>query len=65
VLSIPSLCHEARDHAVEDHVVVEALLRQIDEVLGSLRGGLREQVDLDVAELGRDGCAGHGRLLAG
>ena len=61
VLAVAALGHEARDDAVEDDVVVEALLRELDEVGGRLRGALVEQVDLDVADVGGDGGAGHGR----
>ena len=38
VLAVAALDHEAGDDAVEDHVVVEALPGEIDEVLGGLRG---------------------------
>src|SRR4029077_616104 len=54
---------EPRDDAVEDHVVVEALLGEVDEVLGRLRGALGVQIDLDVAELGADRRVGHGWFL--
>src|SRR5215207_275796 len=63
VLPVPGLDDEARDDPMEDHVVIETLVRQIYEVLAGLRCGLREQVDLDVTELGGDGGAGHGVLL--
>src|SRR5690242_18263136 len=53
-LPVAALDHEARDAAVEDHVVVEALLRELDEVAGGLRGAVGEQVGLDRAELGGD-----------
>jgi hypothetical protein len=43
---------------MEDDVVVVALVREIDEVLTRLRGVSREQLDLDVAELGGNGRAG-------
>src|SRR6185503_454396 len=65
VLPVAALDHEAGDDAMEDHVVVEALLRQVDEVLGGLRGGLGEQVELDVAELRGNGRLGHALLLTG
>jgi hypothetical protein len=61
VLPVSALDHEARDDAMEDHVVIEAIGGKIDEVLRRLRGGLVEQLDLDVADLGRDGGAGHGQ----
>src|SRR5262245_53257755 len=64
VLAVAGLRDEAGDDAVEDHVVVVALLRQVDEVLSGLRRGLGEQVDVDVAEVRRDRGLGHvGSLL--
>ena len=45
---------------MEDDVVVVALVREIHEVLTGLAS---VQLDLDVAELGGDGRAGHGGLL--
>src|SRR5215212_4293478 len=44
---------------MEHHVVVEALLREIHEVLDGLGCVGREQVDLDVALLRGDRGAGH------
>ena len=44
---------------MEDDIVVEALAGEIDEVAGRLRGGLVEQIDLDVADLGGDGGTRH------
>jgi hypothetical protein len=39
---------------MEDDIVVEALLREVDEVLSGLRCALVEEVDFDVADLGGD-----------
>ena len=52
-LAVAALDHEARDDAMEDHVVVEPLVREVDEVLRGLRRGLVVELDLDVADVGR------------
>src|SRR5450759_4136760 len=65
VLAVACLGDEARDDAVEHDVVVEALLGEVDEVLRGLGRRVREQVELDVAELGGEGRAGHWLLLQG
>src|SRR6185295_7735317 len=59
VLAVAGLGDEARDDAVEDDVVVEAVAGELDEVSGGPGGALVEQLDLDVAEVGGDGGSGH------
>src|SRR6185503_17182074 len=59
VLPIAALGDEAGDDAMEDDVVVEPVVGELDEVRRRLGGALVEQVDLDVAEVGGDGGAGH------
>jgi hypothetical protein len=65
MLAVAGLDDEARDDAMEHHVVVEALAGEVDEVLARFRRGVGEQVDLDVAEIGGDGGAGHGTSWLG
>src|SRR5262249_8936154 len=43
----PTLDHEVADHPVEDHAVVEAVARELAEVLDGLRGVLVEQLERD------------------
>src|SRR6478752_6556124 len=62
VLAVAGLGHEARDDAVEDDVVIEALLRERDEVGRGLGRALVVELDLDVAQVGRDGGCRHGPL---
>src|SRR4029078_6576304 len=52
--------HEAGDDAMEDHVVVVALLREVDEVRRRLGRALVEQLNLDFADLGGGGGSCHG-----
>ena len=60
-----ALDHEVVDHPVELQPVVEAALRQIDEVCHRERGPVGEQVDVDGALVGLDDGfqVGHGGLL--
>src|ERR1043165_1079184 len=60
-----ALDHEVVDHAVEGQLVVEALLRQLDEVLHRVGGGLVEQRDFDVAAGGMEDGGGHGWSVGG
>ena len=54
VLAVAGLRHEAVDHAVERHVVVELLARQRLEALGVLGREVGAQLDDDAAVLGVD-----------
>src|SRR3954466_11517195 len=54
-----ALDHEVLDHAVEDHAVVEAVARQLAEVLHGLRRGVVEQLDLDRPVVGLDHHCAH------
>src|SRR5437870_5184317 len=45
---VASLDHEARDDAVELDAVVEALLREVDEVLHVIRRGVGVEADVDL-----------------
>src|SRR5689334_5688696 len=49
---VAALCHKARDHAVKDDAVVEAIARQEDEIVDGFGCVLWEQLDLDVALVG-------------
>ena len=61
------LDHEAGDDAVEGGAVVEALLREVREVLHVAGRLVREELQLDLPELGIDDgtrCGlGHGHFL--
>ena len=52
VLPVAGLRHEAGDHAVERHVVVEAVARQLLDALGVLRRDVVAQLDDDAAVFG-------------
>ena len=54
VLAVAGLRHEAGDHAVERHVVVEVLARELLEALGVLGREVVAQLDDDAAVLGVD-----------
>ena len=60
------LRHETCDHAVKVQAVVEAALRELDEVASGDRHLVGEELDLDVAERGLEerGRVGHGRDLS-
>src|SRR5207247_4515667 len=51
-LRVSALDHEARDHAVEDRAIIEALRDQLPEVPRRDRHGLVEEFDLHVAQRG-------------
>mmetsp|Transcript_18571 Transcript_18571/g.42095 ORF Transcript_18571/g.42095 Transcript_18571/m.42095 type:complete len:216 (+) Transcript_18571:107-754(+) len=54
----PELVHEVGDHAVEVQAVVEAGLRQVDEVRGRDRHAVEEDLRLDGAHGGLEGGDG-------
>ena len=51
-LRVPTLDHEAVNHPVEDHAVVESLFCQIDEVLRRLGREVGEELDLEGPHIG-------------
>jgi hypothetical protein len=63
VLPVATLRDEAGDHPVKDHVVVEALVGKVDEVLCGLGRVVGIQLDLDVTEVCGDRGTGHEGLL--
>src|SRR5439155_20012019 len=65
VLAVAALDDEARNDAVEYDLVVEPLLREVDEVAGGVVGAIGEQLDLDVALVGGEGRARHALSLQG
>src|SRR6185436_7413918 len=61
-VGIASLDHESRDHAVEGRAVVEALAREIQEVLDVARCLVIQELDFDLAEARLDDHVGRGWL---
>src|SRR5262249_41739607 len=55
-----ALDHEARDHAVERRAVVEALPREVEEVLHVAGGLVGHELQLDSTELRLDDGVGRG-----
>src|SRR5437899_10896010 len=53
-VGVPALNHEPRDDAVKERLVVEARLRQRDEVFDMLGGQVWKELDLYLAEFGLD-----------
>ena len=64
---IAALRHEAIDHAVEDHAVVEALARKLRNTLDMAGGEIGAEADDDIAgvEGQGEGLGGHGMSLNG
>ena len=58
-LGAAALDHEVLDHAVEGQPVVEAVARELAEVLDGLRRVLVEEADGDRAGVGVQGRLGH------
>ena len=49
---VASLDHEAGNHPVEEHAIVEAILGEKDEVVDGLRRPFSVELDLDVSVIG-------------
>src|SRR5262245_11911044 len=60
---VAALDHEVRDHAVEDDAVVEAVARELREVLDGLGRIVVEELERDVAVVGVERRRGHGRTV--
>jgi hypothetical protein len=60
----PALDHEVGDDAVERDPVVEAVLRELHEVVDGLGRVLIEELELDRAVIGVDGCLAHRATVA-